>query len=132
MGPTAPPATGQIARSAVVLWAALAGEPDTEAFATLDPAASDLAARDVEVLWQARAVTAMMTNDGDETARVAAWLNEGEPRPITEAWILSVILTSTLFAPDPAVAARVLRLGQASPSPSVQRSRVMPCMATGA
>ena len=43
--------TGQIASSAVVLWAALAGEPDTETFATLDPAAPDLAARDVEALW---------------------------------------------------------------------------------
>ena len=65
----------------------------------------------------------MMTNDGDETERVAAWLHEREPRctnPIAEAWILSVIITSTLSAPDPAVAARVLRLGHASPSPSVQ------------
>ena len=120
--------TGRIASSAVVLWAALAAEPDTETFATLDPAASDLAARDVEVLWQARAVTAMMTNDGDETARVAAWLNEGEPRctnPITEAWILSVILTA--HCSHPTRRSPPASCGSARPArvPASRRSRVM-------
>ena len=71
----------------------------------------------------ARANTAFMTNDGDEIERAAAWLHEREPRcgdPITEAWILANIITGTVPAPDPAVVARLQRLAQACPSPSVQ------------
>ena len=117
--------TGQLSTSAIVQWAALAGEPGTVigALATLDPDVPDLAARDVEMMWLVRAVIAWMIDDPDETERVAAWLLEEEPRctnPLTEAWILAPILTGTLSAPDPAIVARLLRLGQASPSPSVQ------------
>ena len=95
----------------------------TETFAALDPTAPDLLARDVERIWLARAGTAFLTNSPDEIERAAAWLQEREPRcdnPITEAWILANIMSATLSAPDPALVARVHRLGQASPSPSVQ------------
>ena len=69
--------TGQIASAAVVLWGGLAADADavTETLATLDPAAPDLLARDVEQIWQARAVTAFMTNDPDEIERAAAWVS---------------------------------------------------------
>ena len=95
----------------------------TDALAALDPTAPDLLARDVEQIWLARAGTAFMTNDPDEIERAAAWLHEREPRcgnPITEAWLLANIINGTLSAPDPALVARLQRLGQASPSPSVQ------------
>ena len=40
--------------------------------------------------------------------------------PITEAWTLANLIDATLSAPDPTLVARLHRLGQTSPSPSVK------------
>jgi hypothetical protein len=109
----------------VVLWAGLAGESTTvsEVVATLDPSAPDVLGRDVEVIWQARAATAFMTNDLQGIDQARSWLDEREPRcanPITEAWILSNLMAGTVLSPDPAVLDRAQRLKQSSRSPSIQ------------
>ena len=80
-----------VASAAVVLWAGLAGESAMveDVLATLEPSAPDLLPRDVEVIWQARAATAFMTNDLEGIQRATSWMDEREPRcdnPITEAW----------------------------------------------
>ena len=102
-----------------------------EALAALDPTAPDLFARDVEQIWMARTNTAFMTNDGDEIERAAAWLRERTAlrRPDHRSMALANVITGTLSAPDPAVVARLHRLAQACPSPSVQAIAGLRCMA---
>ncbi len=115
--------TGRIASAAVARWSAVAqSHASTDVLAALDPTVPDLAARDIERIWLARAITAFVTNDLDDVERVAAWLR-GHPRlsdSITEAWLIANVISGTLSAPDPALVARIQRLGAASPSPSVQ------------
>ena len=87
------------------MWGGLAAESHTvtDALAALDPTTPDLLVRDIELIWQARAATAFMTNDPDGIQRATAWLQEGEPRcgnTITEAWILSNIVAAAGSAPD--------------------------------
>ena len=102
--------TEQIASAAVVLWGCFAEDADAvrDALAALDPEAPHLVTRDVEQIWQARAVAAFTTNDPDGIERAARWVNESEPRcgnPITEAWLLSNIVAATMAAPAPALVA---------------------------
>ena len=106
------------------MWGVL-GQSDslTEGLAALDPSAPNLLPRDIEQIWQARTGTAFMTNDPDGIERAARWMREADPRcdnPITEAWTLANLINGTVSAPDPSLVARLHRLGQASPSPSVQ------------
>ena len=116
--------TGRIASATVVVWCSPAqSDVPPDALAALDPTQPDLLARDIERIWLARAATAFVTNDPDEIERATAWLHEQEPgcgEPITEAWTLANLIDATLSAPDPALVARLHRLGQTSPSPSVQ------------
>jgi len=116
--------TGRIASASLVAWCNPAqSDVPPDALAALDPTQPDLLARDIERIWLARAAIAFMTNDADEIERATAWLHEQEPAcgdPITEAWTLANLVDATLSAPDPALVARLHRLGQTSPSPSMQ------------
>ncbi len=117
--------TQQIASAAAVLWGGFAQDIDavTDALSSLDPGAPDLLTRDVEQIWQARAVAAFTINNPDGIELAARWVYEREPRcgnPITEAWLVSNIVAATMFAPAPVLVARLHRLAQTSRSPSVQ------------
>jgi hypothetical protein len=116
--------TGRIASAAVVRWCSPAqADVPADALAVLDPAQPDLLARDIEQIWLARAAAAFHTTDLDEVGRATAWLRGQEPGgsdSITEAWTLANLIDATLSAPDPALVARLHRLGQTSPSPSVK------------
>src|SRR5262249_36318447 len=64
----------------------------------------------------------LMTNDVDETQRAVDWVLPAEPRcrnPIAEAWLLTNLMSVTRVY-DRVLAARLQRIAERNPSPSLQ------------